>query len=57
MICTNCSSVYMKVLASQKQLENKYKAADQTSNDWYATLIAHLNVRFTVLILISTFPE
>ena len=55
MICTNCSSVYMKVLASQKQLENKYKAADQTSNDWYAALIAHLIVRLTVLINLHVF--
>lgn len=25
----------MKVLASQKQLENKYKASQTTADDWY----------------------
>ena len=26
--------IILKVLASQKQLENKYKAAQQASDDW-----------------------
>lgn len=28
-------TVKLQVLASQKQLENKYKAAQQTADDWY----------------------
>lgn len=28
-------SAFVKVLASQKQLENKYKAAQTTADDWY----------------------
>lgn len=28
-------NIFLKVLASQKRLENKYKAAEQASEDWY----------------------
>lgn len=34
-VANSCVVFYIQVLASQKRLENKYKAAQQASDDWF----------------------